>query len=144
MTGLLLGCLVCSQIGDGKGKNAAIITGVLLGTLAGSELGRRLDEAHRMKIGKATSDALNNNKIVIPSRWLSDQSDIAGAVTPTRDYTNENGNYCREIKQKVIISSETKKETGQACREKDGSCSFKLSQQTKKPVYFLFLVYEGG
>ena len=92
VAGLLLGGLVGSQIGDGKGRNAAIVTGAILGTLAGSELGRRLDEADRMKMGRATSDALNNNQIGTPSRWQSDRSDIAGAVTPTRDYTDENGN----------------------------------------------------
>ncbi len=123
VTGLLLGGLVGSQIGDGKGRNAAIVAGALLGTLAGSEIGRRLDEADRMKMGMATSDALNNNKIGTSSRWQSDRSDIAGAVTPTRDYTNENGNYCREIKQTVVIGGETQQETGQACREKDGSWS---------------------
>lgn len=123
VTGLLLGGLVGSQIGDGKGRNAAIVAGALLGTLAGSEIGRRLDEADRMKMGIATSDALNNNKIGTSSRWQSDRSDIAGAVTPTRDYTDENGNYCREIKQTVVIGGETQQETGQACREKDGSWS---------------------
>ncbi|RCL77891.1 MAG: glycine zipper 2TM domain-containing protein [PS1 clade bacterium] len=123
VTGLLLGGLVGSQIGDGKGRNAAIVAGALLGTLAGSEIGRRLDEADRMKMGMATSDALNNNKIGTSSRWQSDRSDIAGAVTPTRDYTDENGNYCREIKQTVVIGGETQQETGQACREKDGSWS---------------------
>ena len=123
VTGLLLGGLVGSQIGDGKGRNAAIVAGALLGTLAGSEIGRRLDEADRMKMGMATSDALNNNKIGTSSRWQSDRSDIAGAVTPTRDYTDENGNYCREIKQTVVIKGETQQETGQACREKDGSWS---------------------
>ena len=76
-----------------------------------------------MKMGMATSDALNNNKIGTSSRWQSDRSDIAGAVTPTRDYTDENGNYCREIKQTVVIGGETQQETGQACREKDGSWS---------------------
>ena len=123
VTGLLLGGLVGSQIGDGKGRNAAIVAGALLGTLAGSEIGRRLDEADRMKMGMATSDALNNNKIGTSSRWQSDRSDIDGAVTPTRDYTDENGNYCREIKQTVVIGGETQQETGQACREKDGSWS---------------------
>ena len=123
VTGLLLGGLVGSQIGDGKGRNAAIVAGALLGTLAGSEIGRRLDEADRMKMGMATSDALNNNKIGTSSRWQSDRSDIAGAVTPTRDYTDENGNYCREIKQTVVIGGEPQQETGQACREKDGSWS---------------------
>ena len=123
VTGLLLGGLVGSQIGDGKGRNATIVAGALLGTLAGSEIGRRLDEADRMKMGMATSDALNNNKIGTSSRWQSDRSDIAGAVTPTRDYTDENGNYCREIKQTVVIGGETQQETGQACREKDGSWS---------------------
>ena len=123
VTGLLLGGLVGSQIGDGKGRNAAIVAGALLGTLAGSEIGRRLDEADRMKMGMATSDALNNNKIGTSSLWQSDRPDIAGAVTPTRDYTDENGNYCREIKQTVVIKGETQQETGQACREKDGSWS---------------------
>ena len=107
VTGLLLGGLVGSQIGDGKGRNAAIVAGALLGTLAGSEIGRRLDEADRMKMGMATSDALNNNKIGTSSRWQSDRPDIAGAVTPTRNYTDENGNYCREIKQTVVIKGET-------------------------------------
>ena len=102
---------------------STIVAGALLGTLAGSEIGRRLDEADRMKMGMATSDALNNNKIGTSSRWQSDRSDIAGAVTPTRDYTDENGNYCREIKQTVVIGGETQQETGQACREKDGSWS---------------------
>ena len=123
VTGLLLGGLVGSQIGDGKGQNAAIVAGAVLGTLAGSEIGRRLDEADRIKMGTATTDALNNNKIGTSSRWQSDRPDIAGAVTPTLDYTDENGNYCREIKQTVVINGETQKETGQACREKDGSWS---------------------
>ena len=123
VTGLLIGGLVGSQIGDGKGRNAAIVAGALLGTLAGSEIGRRLDEADRIKMGTATTDALNNYKIGKSRRWQSDRPDIAGAVTPTRDYTNENGNYCREIKQTVVINGETKQEMGQACREKDGSWS---------------------
>ena len=123
VTGLLLGGLVGSQIGDGKGQNAAIVAGAVLGTLAGSEIGRRLDEADRIKMGTATTDALNNNKIGTSSRWQSDRPDIAGAVTPSRDYTDENGNYCREIKQTVVIKGETQQETGQACREKDGSWS---------------------
>jgi surface antigen len=123
VTGLLLGGLVGSQIGDGKGQNAAIVAGAVLGTLAGSEIGRRLDEADRIKMGTATTDALNNNKIGTSSRWQSNRPDIAGAVTPTRDYTDENGNYCREIKQTVVINGETQQEISQACREKDGSWS---------------------
>ena len=123
VTGLLLGGLVGSQIGDGKGQNAAIVAGTVLGTLAGSEIGRRLDEADRIKMGTATTDALNNNKIGTSSRWQSNRPDIAGAVTPTRDYTDENGNYCREIKQTVVINGETQQEISQACREKDGSWS---------------------
>ena len=45
------------------------------------------------------------------------------AATPRRDYIDETGNYCGEIKQTVVIKGETQQETGQACREKDGSWS---------------------
>lgn len=123
VTGMVLGGLVGSQMGDGKGRDAAIMAGAVLGMLAGSEIGRRLDDADRMKMGLATSDALNNNAVGTPSRWRGEEPGVSGAVTPTRNFTDENGNFCREIRQTVMIEGETREATGKACREKDGSWS---------------------
>ena len=121
ISGLLLGALAGSQIGDGKGRDAAIAAGAILGLLAGSEIGRQLDEADRIKHHRTMTKALQQNRPGQAAKWRSEASGASGSVTPKRDFTNESGNFCREFEQTLSHQGQQVEKTGTACRQADGS-----------------------
>jgi surface antigen len=53
--------------------------------------------------------------------WNNPDSGNSGTVVPTREGMAENGNYCREFQQKVMIGGKEESAYGVACRQPDGS-----------------------
>jgi surface antigen len=53
--------------------------------------------------------------------WNNPDSGNHGTVTPTRDGTAANGQYCREYQQTVVIDGKSQSAYGTACRQPDGS-----------------------
>ena len=118
--GAAAGGLLGAQFGSGTGKLVATGAGVLIGALLGSEVGRSLDEADRVRANqaiKASYDAPIGEQI----EWNNPRSGNHGTVTPVRDGTSSSGAYCREYQQTVTVGGKTEQAYGTACRQPDGS-----------------------
>ena len=63
------GALIGSQIGDGKGKMAAVAVGALGGAYLGQEIGKTLDHVDRQKANEAQQAALEYNKNGVTKNW---------------------------------------------------------------------------
>lgn len=118
--GAAAGGLVGSQIGSGSGKLAATAIGVLAGGLIGSEIGKSLDSADRLEQQQAAQRA-QTAAVGQTIAWNNPQSGNSGTVTPVRDGTSADGQYCREFEQSVTVDGRTERATGVACRQPDGS-----------------------
>lgn len=118
--GAAAGGLIGAQFGSGKGRLAATGAGVLIGALIGSEVGRQLDEADRIKADRAVNEA-HDAPIGETIEWNNPDNGHRGTVTPVRDGTASNGNYCREFQQTVTIGGRTEEAYGTACRQPDGA-----------------------
>ncbi len=118
--GAAAGGLLGAQMGKGSGKLAATAAGVLIGALIGSEIGRSMDEVDRMKAEQAYNQAAAA-PIGQPIAWDNPNTGNSGTVTPTREGTKNNGEYCREFQQTVVIGGKQEDAYGVACRQPDGS-----------------------
>jgi surface antigen len=119
--GAVLGGWGGSQFGKGSGKLWATGAGAVLGALAGSEVGRSLDRADRQYVARTTRDSLEYAPSGQTSQWHNPDSGNRGTVTPTRTYRVDDGRYCREFQQTVIIGRQAERAYGTACRQPDGS-----------------------
>ena len=118
--GAALGGLLGSQFGSGTGQLAATAAGVVLGGLVGSEIGRYMDDNDRRMADQANRQA-QAAPIGQTVTWNNPNSGNSGTVTPTRDGTASNGQYCREFEQTVTVGGKTERATGVACRQPDGT-----------------------
>ena len=118
--GAVVGGLLGSRIGSGKGRLIATGAGVLVGALIGGSVGRGLDDVDRIK-AKEASDKAHAAPIGETITWNNPDSQKSGSVTPLRDGTSTSGKYCREYQQTVTIGGKTEKSYGTACRQPDGS-----------------------
>ena len=126
LTGAALGGLLGAQFGSsgrhghGDTRLATTAIGVLVGGLIGSEIGRSMDEVDRMKANQAVVQA-QTAPLGTNITWNNPNNDHHGSITPTRDGTAQNGDYCREFQQSVTIGGKTQDAYGVACRQPDGS-----------------------
>lgn len=120
IAGAALGGLLGAQFGGGKGQLVTTGLGVLLGALAGSELGRTLDDVDRLKANKAATTA-HTSPIGHGINWNNPETGNRGTVTAVRDGTSQDGLYCREFQQTITVESKTQTGTGVACRRPDGT-----------------------
>ncbi len=118
--GAAAGGLIGSQFGHGSGKLAMTGIGVLLGALAGSEIGRGLDDADKQRAEQArlrAEQAPIGEKIV----WSNPNTGNSGTVIPTREGRSTSGEYCREFQQTITVGGKTEQGFGTACRQPDGT-----------------------
>ncbi|MDE1148396.1 MAG: RT0821/Lpp0805 family surface protein [Azospirillaceae bacterium] len=118
--GAAAGGLIGSQFGHGGGKLAMTGLGVLLGGLAGSSIGKRMDEADRAAMERNTQMAYTA-PVGQPIVWNNPNNDHQVVVTPVRDGTRNDGSYCREFQQTIVVAGEKQQGYGTACRQPDGS-----------------------
>jgi surface antigen len=98
-TGAVLGGVLGSQVGGGRGEKWAIGAGTLLGAFVGSSIGKSLDQAdiayHQQAVESAYSAPLNKS-----INWENPESGHSGSVTPVREGRQAStGNLCRQYKQ---------------------------------------------
>lgn len=118
--GAVLGGVAGSQLGSGSGRLWATGAGTLLGALAGSEIGKSLDRADRVYMARA-NDQAKEAPIGETISWNNPERDTRGSVTPVRDGYSQNGRYCREFQQVVVIGGREQEAYGTACQQPDGS-----------------------
>lgn len=119
--GGVIGGVLGSNVGKGKGQLWATGAGALLGAFAGSEIGKSLDRAdqmyHQQAVEKAYSAPLNQT-----ISWNNPQSGHSGSVTPIREgHQASTGNLCRQYKQVIVIDGKSETANGTACQNADGS-----------------------
>jgi surface antigen len=119
--GAVVGGVLGSNVGKGKGQLWATGAGALLGAFAGSSIGQSLDEAdkmyHEKAVEKAYAAPLNQT-----IDWNNPQSGHSGSVTPVREGRQAStGNLCRQYKQTIVIDGKTETANGTACQNSDGT-----------------------
>jgi surface antigen len=117
LLGAGLGGLAGSQFGHGSGKAATTILGVLLGGVVGGSIGAQLDRADEQAMAQQTQYALAQGQ---PTSWNNPETGHYGSVTPQQSFY-QNGQYCREYQQTVVIGGQTQQAYGTACRQPDGT-----------------------
>jgi surface antigen len=119
-SGAVLGGLLGSQVGGGRGQMWATGAGVLLGALVGSEIGSSLDNADRAYANQANTQA-HTAPIGQRVSWNNPESGNSGTIVPTRDGYDSANNYCREYQQTIVVGGKQQSAYGTACRQPDGS-----------------------
>lgn len=67
-------------------------------------------------VQKALQTRLSGKSIT----WRNPATGHRGTVTPVRSYKTKNGYFCREYRETVIISGQTRQYRDTACRDRDG------------------------
>ncbi|SDF46118.1 Surface antigen [Limimonas halophila] len=119
VAGAVVGGVVGSEIGNGS--SVAVGAGSAIGALIGREIGSELSRRSQQRMARTTQDTLQNNETGQTSSWDNPDAEERGSVTPTETYQRDDGQYCREFQQTVVIGGETKQAYGTACRQPDGS-----------------------
>ena len=114
------GALLGNQVGGGSGRVLATIAGGLAGAFLGNQVGQSLDKADQAYAERASTQALNA-PIGQTINWSNPDSGNSGTYTPTRDGTDQSGNYCREYQTTVTVGGQVQQAYGTACRQPDGS-----------------------
>jgi len=121
----VLGSLIGAGAGAGiaalaGGGAGAIVGSAVGGALIGGFVGHRLDDRDKQMATQAATQAFNNNAAGQTSVWNNPQTGNSGSITPTRTY-QQNGQYCREYKQTIVVGGEPQTAYGTACRQADGT-----------------------
>jgi surface antigen len=119
--GAVVGGVLGSNVGKGKGQLWATGAGALLGAFVGSEIGKSLDQADKMYAQQAAEKAYTApiNQTV---NWNNPESGHSGSVTPIREGKQATtGNLCRQYKQTIMIDGKSETAIGTACQNSDGT-----------------------
>jgi surface antigen len=114
------GAVLGAQFGKGTGRLVGVAAGALAGAYLGNQIGSSLDKADKAEMEKASQKA-TTAPVGQTISWRNPDSGNSGTVTPTREGTAANGDYCREFQQTVTVSGKTEQAYGTACRQPDGS-----------------------
>jgi len=85
LVGAIAGGLLGSQVGDGKGRMAAIMAGTIIGHHMGSSLGRTMDEVDRMKANQALESQPGIKHRLGPTRILATSTRLPQPVPSLRN-----------------------------------------------------------
>jgi len=122
--GTFLGAAIGMGLGALAGHDArpaAMAMGAMVGGIAGNQVGKRLDEADRLKMQQAQHAALESGRSYDTAGWYNPDTGNRGSVTPQPAYRTDSGQYCREYAETVVIDGQEQRVYGTACRQPDGS-----------------------
>lgn len=119
--GGLAGGLIGSRFGGGEGQLLATGAGVLAGAFIGNQIGKSMDDNDKRMLARSSQQALEDAPSGSSVEWRNPDSGNYGYVTPTKTFRSNQGQYCREYNQTVVIGGKQEKAYGRACRQPDGS-----------------------
>jgi surface antigen len=119
LAGAVAGGVIGNQFGSGAGRAAATVGGAVVGGLIGNAIGRQMDEEDRRLAEEAEYRALEDENDE-PRRWRNRRSGHYGYFKPGRTFRYR-GMTCREYEHTVYFNGRPERETGRACRQRDGS-----------------------
>lgn len=118
--GAILGGVLGSNVGGGKGQLWATGAGALLGAFVGSSVGKSLDQAdmayHNQAAQQAYTAPLNQT-----ITWNNAQSGHSGTITPIQQGRDSTGATCRKFKQAIMIDGQAQTAVNVACQNPDGT-----------------------
>ena len=121
IAGAIGGGVIGSNVGKGKGAIVGTIAGTLLGAAIGSSVGASLDKADLAMYNDTSQRALENAQPGQALPWKNEKTGNYGTVTPSNYYQNNQGDYCREYSQTIVVGGKREEGYGRACRQPDGS-----------------------
>lgn len=121
LIGGVAGGLLGSRFGKGEGQLVATGIGALAGALIGGQIGKNLDEYDKAMLEKSSQQALEFSPSGSSVEWRNPDSGNYGYVTPTKTFRTNQGQYCREYTQEIIVGGQKQKAYGKACRQPDGN-----------------------
>jgi surface antigen len=121
VAGALAGGFAGSNVGKGSGKTLAIAAGALGGAYIGNQLGASLDRADQAYYNRTAQSAFETAKTGTSTRWQNPDSGNGGVFTPTKTFQTQDGNFCREFTQTIMVGGKKQEGYGTACRQPDGS-----------------------
>ena len=113
--GAVVGGVVGSTIGGGTGRTVAIVALAVGGAMLGSHVGKRLDEADRLKAAQALETAPTGQQV----SWKNPDTGAQYRLTPTKTY--EGAQPCRDFTVNANIDGKPENVKGKACRQPDGT-----------------------
>jgi surface antigen len=116
--GAAAGGLLGAALGGGS---TGIASGVLIGGLLGAGVGQMLDQRSQQMQSQTVSRALETSQSGTTTSWTNPDNGNRGTVTPLRTFRGQDGNYCREFQQSVVIEGQNQQLNSTACRQPDGS-----------------------
>ena len=119
--GAIGGGVIGSTMGRGAGRTAATIGGALLGGILGNSIGKSLDNADRAAYEATSQKALETAQPGQSLPWRNPNTGNSGTITPSNYYQNNDGQYCREYNQTIVVGGQKQSGYGKACRQPDGS-----------------------
>ena len=114
------GAVAGSQIGSGLGRSAAIKGGAVVGAVAESEIGRRLDKKDLQAIARAEYQALESAGPNRPVSWRNPRSGRRGHASAGPAYF-VNDQKCRDYAHTIYLDGRPEMLRGTACRNQDGT-----------------------
>lgn len=120
VVGAVLGGIVGSQFGKGGGKKAMTVVGAVAGGYAGNRYGEYLDCEDQKQHTQAAHEALESQPSGQPASWRNPDTGHSGSVTPVKTWQRDDGQYCRDYTQSIVIEGKVEEATGTACREDNG------------------------
>ncbi len=121
LAGGAAGALLGSRFGKGTGSLVATGVGALAGAFIGGQIGKTMDENDKKLAALSAQKALETAPSGQSIAWSNPDNGHSGSITPIKTYQNEQGQYCREYNQMVVISGKQEKAYGRACRQPDGA-----------------------
>lgn len=112
------GGLIAAAAGGGA---PAIAAGVIVGGLLGGAAGSMLDDQDKREAAQTTQKSLETAPTGQAATWKNPDTGHSGTVTPTRTYTNAQGQDCREFQQTITVGGKTEQGYGTACRDAGGN-----------------------
>jgi surface antigen len=111
------GALLGAQFGSGRGQLAAVALGTALGGATAYWLSEGMDRNDRQVVNYALENSPDGQQLP----WRNNQSGKEFAVTPTRTYQQQTGQYCREFTTDIMVGGKKEQGYGTACRQPDGA-----------------------
>lgn len=133
VVGALLGGLLGSQVGGGSGKKVATVVGAVAGGYAGNRYGESLDCKDQQYHSQTAHEALEYQPAGRPSSWRNPDSGHSGSITPVKTWQREDGQYCRDFTQSIVIDGKVEDARGTACRDDQGTWQIVSSDSTGAP-----------
>jgi len=113
--GGITGGMAASLVGDGTGRDVAMVLGTLFGGLIGSSIGATMDEVDQMKMQKI----IQYQQVGQAAEWTNFNTNTHWQMEVTQQYP-ESGYYCREFQTVAIIEGKRETLVGRACRDPNG------------------------